>query len=330
MNEISVIVPVYNTKKFLSKCLESILQQSIIDIIKIIIINDGSTDDSENVILKFCKEYPERIEYYKKENGGLSSARNLGLQKCKTKYISFIDSDDYIDEYMFEKLYNAIKENDNDISICGLEKCDVKGKRIEYEQIDFNGEFNKNEVLELMLQGRVPCYAWNKLYKSELFKNNNIEFPIGRYYEDIVTFYKLINASKKIRIIDEPLYYYVQHGNSICYTPTIKKANDILDNLDDIVGDHNRNKWINLFIANNVIASAILYYRCIYSKQYIVANEGLIDKYRKKLKKYTQSVKLRALVFNRQINNRNKLIFIMYYLNIINIFYYFKIKRMEK
>ena len=327
MKKISIIVPVYNVEKYIKKCLDSLISQSIIEYIKIILINDGSKDNSEKIILEYLNKYPQHIEYYKKENGGLSSARNLGIDKCNTDYIGFVDSDDYIDKNMFEKLYKNITKENADISICNLKKCDLNGNLISYDKFNMKGVLTKEEATIAILNGNLSCYAWNKLYRTDIFKRNRIKYPVGRLYEDIPTIYKLVQYSNLISIIDEPLYYYVQHNESICHKPTLKSAYDIMRNLDDIDFEEIKySDFNNIFIINNIVESKSLYYRAIYGD----TNNNYLKKdiyyFNQHIKKYKNLIKPISFITNTSVSIKNKLKFIMEYSGLLKYIYFFAIK----
>lgn len=323
MKEISVIVPVYNSEKFLKKCLTSILEQTIINIIDIIIVNDGSSDNSEKIIFDFLKKYPDNIKYYKQENGGPSSARNLGIKKSKTRYIAFVDSDDYIDRYMFEKMYDRINNKKSDIVICGVEKCTIEGKTLMYEQIGKNEEITAQEALNRILSYKLQCYSCNKIYKRNLFIENNIEYPQNRVYEDIITNIKLMKVAHKISILGEPLYYYVQHDKSICRTPSLKKSNDILLDLEDII-----NLDINdeVYISNMIVSSYILFCRAYFSCKNKNEIKDEVKKYKNKIKYYKRKVNLFNVVISRRNKAINKVRYILFYFGVIKYIYFLLVK----
>lgn len=209
---ISIIVPVYNVDKYLSKCLDSIINQTYKNL-EIILVDDGSTDASS----KICDEYAEsdeRITVIHKKNAGLSSARNAGLDIAKGDYIGFVDSDDYIDAYMYENLYAAAIKNNVKLVICGhfVEKDDKIS--IEISPIDEERLYDKNEALELLLDDKnIKNYAWDKLYKSCLFEN--VRYPEGKNYEDIYTTYLLFDKCEQICYIPHYSYYYQLRNDSI-------------------------------------------------------------------------------------------------------------------
>lgn len=234
MNCISIIVPVYNTSKYLEKCLYSLINQTIKNI-EIIVVNDGSTDNSLEIINKIAKE-DERIKVYNKKNGGLSSARNYGIEKSIGKYIGFVDSDDYVREDMYEILKKNLEDNSADMSICRWYLVENEIKR----ECNFKTEnkvLNSEDAINVLLShSSFDNFVVTKLYKRELF--DNIRFDEGKLLEDLLIMYKLINKSKLISLCSEPLYYYVQRNNSItnnlnkeldekCFDAFVVRKNDL-------------------------------------------------------------------------------------------------------
>ena len=207
---ISIIIPVYKVEEYLNKCINSIRNQTYKNI-EIILVDDGSPDKCGAM----CDEYAKtdnRIKVIHKKNEGLSEARNAGIEIAKGKYITFVDSDDYVIDTYISFLYNLIKENDADMSM---------GKHyIQYPKRTMDTgtgkkyELNAKEALEMCLYSNdIDVSAWAKLYKAELFKE--IRYPKARVFEDSATIYKLIDKSKKIAFKSEPIYYYVIRENSI-------------------------------------------------------------------------------------------------------------------
>lgn len=224
MVKVSIVVPVYNVENYIEKCLSSLVNQTLKEI-EIIIVNDGSTDSSELIIKKFMEKYPEKIKYFVKENGGLSDARNFGLQYVTGEYVAFLDSDDYVKLDLYEKMYNkAIEENSDFV------ECDFIWKYDNKEKVDTGAIYNnKNEMFVL-----ARVVAWNKLIKTSLIINNNLQFPKGLRYEDVEFFYKLLPYINKFSFIKEPLIYYVQRNNSIVNTQN-ERTKEILVVLDNVI-----------------------------------------------------------------------------------------------
>lgn len=234
MPKVSVIVPVYNVEKYLEKCLESLVNQTLKDI-EIIIVNDGSTDNSEIIINKYLNKYKEKIKYLKKENGGLSDARNFGMKYATAEYIAFLDSDDYADITTYEKMYNkAIEEN------CDFVECNFIWK-YENKEIKDTGVVYKNKH-EMFENARV--IAWNKLIKRDLLNKVNIEFPKGLRYEDVEFFYKLLPYINKVGFVKDYLIYYVQRENSIVNTQN-ERTKEIFTVLDNVINYYKESELYN-------------------------------------------------------------------------------------
>lgn len=225
---ISVIVPVYKVEKYLEKCIESIIKQTYTNL-QIILVDDGSPDNCG----KICDEYAKkdsRIEVIHKINGGLSDARNVGINRANGRYIGFVDSDDYIKEDMYEKLINLIKEYDADISICNLYDV-IDGNECIRNKENGIREYSRIDILkEILLDKNIQSYAWNKLYKKELF--DEIKYPIGKKYEDIGTTFYLFEKCNKIVVTSEPEYYYLKRADSLVNNVT---ESTILDYTEIII-----------------------------------------------------------------------------------------------
>ena len=228
MSEISIIVPVYNVEKYLENCIESILNQTFKDF-ELILVDDGSTDNSG----KICDIYEKkdsRIKVIHKNNGGLSSARNAGLDIACGKYVGFIDSDDSIHPRMYEILYDLIKKYESDISCCNYKKIyDIF--KDEYENV------NSLEVIEMSnIEAIKNLYdkeigvklviACNKLYRKNLF--DNIRYKVGRVHEDEFMAHRILYNCKKITYVDNELYYYLQREGSIMSQISYKRKVDTL------------------------------------------------------------------------------------------------------
>lgn len=246
--KISVIVPVYNVEKYLCKCIDSIINQTYTNL-EIILIDDGSPDNCGVV----CDDYflkDNRIKVIHKENGGLSDARNAGLDIATGDYISFIDSDDYIHKDFYKTLINLIVKYNADIAQCGFldvyeEDVDnfSKDKLYINEKITIlnnneaiNNLFNKNYVNTVVV--------WNKLYKRKLFKN--IRYPKGKIHEDEYTTYKLLFSAKKVVSISMEMYYYLRRPNSIMGKGFNIKSLDKLDAYYEQILFYNNKKLFKL------------------------------------------------------------------------------------
>ena len=223
MPKVSIIVPVYNVEKYIEKCLNSLVKQTMEDI-EIIIVNDGSKDNSINVINKFIKQYPEQIQYLEKKNGGLSDARNYGLPYAKGEYIAFLDSDDYVEETMYEEMYNIAEKENADMVDCDFVWEYPNRKRKDIGEI----YKTKKEMIE-----KCRVVAWNKIIKREILEKTKIKFPVGLRYEDMEFFYKLVPYINKVSFIKKCFVHYVQRENSIANTQNVrtKEIFIILDNI---------------------------------------------------------------------------------------------------
>lgn len=226
--KLSIVLPVYNTEKYLRKCLESILSNTFKDF-ELIIINDGSTDNSHNIILEYKDKYKEKIVYEKKENSGISDTRNLGVEKATAPYITFIDSDDYIEPDALELMMKKIDGFD-------VVACDIKivydGERGENViSSGYNEDlYHKDKIKETMLV-HYPV-LWNKIYKTDLLKN--LKFSSDVWYEDMEYLLKLYPSINNIAVVKKTLYNYLQRKNSLTYTFN-DKLYDIIDNMTSVI-----------------------------------------------------------------------------------------------
>lgn len=220
---ITIIIPIYQVENYLKKCLDSVINQTYKNL-EIILVDDGSKDNSPQI----CDEYKRkdnRIKVIHKENGGLSDARNSGMKMATGKYIGFVDSDDYIKEDMYEILYKNMINTKADISICNLLMIKENDKVEDIEEKQHIVEFGKKEALKLLIENKIRSYAWNKLYKKELF--DNIEFPKGKKMEDMAVMHKIFEKAEKVVYTDKIEYYYLQRSDSILGNIDLKLTNDL-------------------------------------------------------------------------------------------------------
>ncbi len=206
--KVSVIVPIYNVEKYLERCVESLVHQTLEEI-EIILVNDGSPDHSQEIIDKYAAMYPQKVVALLKENGGLSDARNYGLLYAKGEYISFIDSDDYVDKTFLEKMYNQAISTDSEIVVCGYYGVNEITSTYRWMQKGNMDLYNTNLKENPTLIHQNSPYAWNKIYHHSLFERTGIIFPKGWIWEDIPTIYPLMACAKKISKVNEPLIYYI-------------------------------------------------------------------------------------------------------------------------
>ena len=203
---ISIIIPVYNVEKYLSRCLNSVISQDYKNI-EVILVDDGSTDNS----LKICNNYCQRFNFIKvfsKRNEGLSSARNYGIKQAEGSFLMFIDSDDYVSRTFCSAALNNQKKYNSDIVIFDYNRVTTKSQTHSFNHKQ--GIVNKKDAMQYLINN---SYAWNKLYRRKIF--TNIEYPIGKYYEDEFTTYKLFEKSRIISYVKNSSYNYVETGESI-------------------------------------------------------------------------------------------------------------------
>ena len=225
MIKVSVIVPIYNAEKYLDKCLNSLANQTLNDI-EIILLNDGSTDNSHKIIDEYERNYSKKIKAIHNENHGIGYTRNIGIDLAKGKYISFVDSDDYLDLDNLEKMYNYAEENKLDLVICDLKKFDINNDVIGYERTENLEITNLENNPELLLD--INLGPINKLFSTKLFKDKKNRFSETLKYEDMAILPKLIGISKKIGRVDNTYYNYLVHPNSETTTMD-KRVFDILE-----------------------------------------------------------------------------------------------------
>lgn len=209
MPKLSIIVPVYKVEQYIHKCVDSILNQTFTDF-ELILVDDGSPDNCG----KICDEYAqkdERVRVIHKENGGVSSARNMGIDDAKGEYISFIDPDDWIELNMYEEIFNYVDENKMDIAC--FEVYEVKGNKCSaHYRFESNKVFEKEEALFDILVDVIDNSPCNKFYKKSVWEN--VRFPIGRRFEDVATIYKTFHKSTKVGYVKNAFYYYLKREGS--------------------------------------------------------------------------------------------------------------------
>ncbi len=223
--KVSLIVPIYNVGEYVEKCLRTIQNQTFKDF-EVLIINDETKDNSAEIAQKFC-DSDSRFHLLNKKNGGLSDSRNYGLNYANGEYVAFIDGDDYIHKDYLKVLYNACINNDADISYCRFKYSYFKsGITLRNPISAKKGVLKKEEALNLLIRDNfLHNYAWNKMYRLSLFKDNNITYP-NMYFEDIATSPKLFLHANKLAITDNYLYYYIKRFGSIMSTMNARKIND--------------------------------------------------------------------------------------------------------
>lgn len=289
--KISVIVPVYQVEKYVVNCIESICNQTYTNL-EIILVDDGSKDKSGQICDSYSKK-DSRIQVIHKINGGLSDARNYGIDRATGEYICFIDSDDMIAQNYIEKLFNLLKKENADIAICDYQevyskdeiKVGKEAKKIcnfsSYEAI--KELYNDNDNVKMVV-------TWNKLYKTALF--SQIRFPVGKLHEDEFTTYKLFYNAKKIVVTNEKLYYYVKRDGSIMRQKYYLKRLDILNAYEERMNffkEHHEEELYKLTFQHYCYTINVHYACCkIYLPQERKVQKQLIKKMRKNWLEFIQ------------------------------------------
>lgn len=238
MKKVSVIVPVYNSKDYLNECVESLVNQTLKDI-EIIFINDGSTDESLEILEEYRVCYPDKIVVESKENGGQASARNLGIKLATGEYIGFLDSDDSADCDMFAKMYETAKKNGSDFVESAYEYLQVDSKGNKKELPSYGNVRAYKNIKEMFIDPLVS--PWNKIYKRELLQENEILFPEGLIYEDTAFFIKAIPFIRRPIHLPEKLIHHYLWPNSTMNANKAKKVGNIFAVLQDILRFYDEN-----------------------------------------------------------------------------------------
>lgn len=218
--KISVIVPVYNTEKYLRKCLDSLIVQTLEEL-EIIAVDDGSTDQSGMILDEYQKNYPQKMKVVHKENGGQASARNLAIGLCNGEYIGFLDSDDFVKNDMFAKMYQKAISGNADYVACGYTDI-MYAKEKEVVLQEYVASRPAYQTKELFFDALVSPFL--HIYRRELLVKSGVRFTQGHIYEDTAFYLNLIPYINKIEVIEEALAYRVRHSNS---TTTIYKKEKI-------------------------------------------------------------------------------------------------------
>lgn len=243
MPEISMVVPVYKVEKYLHRCIDSLLQQSFSSF-DLILVDDGSPDSCGDICDQYAK-IDDRIHVIHQQNGGLSAARNAGIdwsyQHSNSKWITFIDSDDWVHPQYLSALYESVLKYKTDISVCAYKEItDIDNLQDE----DWNNEFVTEWTPEdFFVQHHVNAIvAWGKLYKKEYFKT--LRYPVGKIHEDEFITYQILFQVSEITFINRPLYYYYINKNGIMKTESLNKREDVLEALDRQIEYFDKNHFI--------------------------------------------------------------------------------------
>lgn len=291
---ISVIIPIYNVESYLRRCLDSVLRQTYSNL-EIILVDDGSPDNCPSI----CDEYANndtRIVVIHKKNGGLSDARNAGLDICRGDYITFVDSDDWVNEKYVERLITIANKRDADLVI-GEHKKTGNGINLEDQQNHYEKEFSNKEAIRILFENKCASFTMScgKLYKKNLFET--IRFPLNKYHEDNYTTYLIFYNTKKIVYTTQVLYYYFQREGSITST---SHPWDVLEFLNQQVHFFEEKQENEILV--QILPQLCWQYLCAYGfeKNHQKANEFLFH-FKKNVAKLTKfkirKTKLLALIF---------------------------------
>ena len=300
MPKVSVIVPIYNVEKYLEKCLDSLVNQTLKDI-EIILVNDGSTDNSGQIAKKYANKYKDKIIYLEKENGGLSDARNYGLEYVKGDYISFVDSDDYISKNLYSELVKYM-EKDYDMIKFGILTVDLKNNKIiENKSQQFENKTGEEAFDILYKTDKMTEVAWGYLYKASFWKENNFKYSINMYHEDFGLTPLVILKAKKVASTNILGYYYVQSDKSITRNSDEKKklkmSYDLLKFYDQMLLEIEKYE-----IGKKAIENIKIYYtNCI-----LLETKNISDKTEKQ--KYIKEIKKRKMIKNIKVRNFKQLL----------------------
>ncbi len=244
--KVSVIVPVYNTEKYLKECLDSLVNQTLEDI-QIVIVDDGSTDSSADIIAEYKEKYPQKITAIRQENGGQGKARNVAFGYCEGEYIGFLDSDDYAKLEMFEKMYVAAKSEDADFVACGYTNFCIENNEIIIIDEYKIGAIQYNPPKLLLFNAEAA--PWIHLYKKSVIKDNCLRFPEGVIHEDTALYANSVLYINRIVHIEETLVMHRKHKDSTVGTMTLEKVEQIFPVIDSINSWYKMRDIANIFKA---------------------------------------------------------------------------------
>ena len=263
---VTVVVPIYNVEPYLCKCIDSILEQSYSNL-EIILVDDGSLDKSGEICDTYANK-DNRIKVIHKSNGGLSSARNSGIEIATGEYILFVDSDDYTHPLMVEKLVKTAEKYKVSI-VC----CDYTSEKLPEDEEEIIEIIDRDKAIcKLLNDDGYKCFAWNKIYKLTLFKD--VKYPIGKLFEDISTTYKVFKKASKIVYLKNTLYFYRIREGSISRYKFSHRDRDLLEAINTVFQDACSSR-----ISNGELIMGYMSYYLHYIKKGIIARSDLSDEY---------------------------------------------------
>ena len=300
---ISVVIPVYNVENYLKKCVDSVLKQDYKNI-EILLIDDGSTDNSGSICDLFKNEYPQKIMSYHKKNGGLSDARNYGIKHANGKYIIFVDSDDWIESTTISTAYSTMTRVGADIAVYGI-SVDTDNKVLKQKMPKKEKVLTSSEgIIYLNSFKAIDVSACNKMFNKKLF--NDIKFPTGKLCEDYYIMYRLFEKANKIVTIPQVFYHYYQRQNSIVRNSKI--------NMDYLYAAQEEMNYLNKYHKDIAYTgetgyafAMITMYHMKYTRNMSIDKKEMLSK----LKKYKNSI-----IFNKYLSTPRKIQYIVFvYMN---------------
>ncbi len=221
--KLSIVALVYNLEKYLPRCLDSLVNQTL-DGIEILCVDDGSKDSAPQIIDDYANRYPDLVKAFHKENGGEFTTRNYGLERAQGEYVTFVDTDDYVEPNWAEKLYNAAKENDADMAVCGFERIDLAtGKVVSRDMTGFGNAVKKVNALDDFCVFINPA-PWNKIYKREKVKD--LRFKNFRGFNDMIFLASSYSKVEKIAFVPDVLYHYFLRYDSQIHSVNEQDVNN--------------------------------------------------------------------------------------------------------
>ncbi|MBD5398044.1 glycosyltransferase [bacterium] len=292
--KISIIVPVYNVEKYLQRCLDSLVNQTLKDI-EIICINDGSKDNSYKILKDYAKR-DKRIKVFTQDNSGPAKARNVGLKNATGEFIMFCDSDDEYTEDMCKDMLSCIKKQNVDLVMCNTTLLNREEKEItsKYYFPFSPGKYTVDDRIKI----GINVYLWNKIFKKSIIDSYNIKFPEGHKSDDNLFIYEYVMVSDNIYILDEKLYYHYDIENSIMDLYNSKKIKlcDVLDKLDILINLYNFLQKYNIFVQNKKSFSYIFYTELFYA--WIHVPEEFKKEFLTRSSEVVQNIKINNFLYN--------------------------------
>jgi len=254
---VSVIVAVYNAEGYLARCMDSLIGQKFTDM-EIVVVNDGSTDGSQNIIDRYQRDYPATVTAIAQENQGTGATRNKGITHARGRYIGFVDCDDWVAPDMYEKMYAQAVTDESDIVMCDITQVYEGTKETEYLAGYRGQKPNPCCVSDFVMDSLNSAFAWNKIYKRELFKE--IKF-IETWYEDVGTLPLLVSFSNKISYMPTPLYFYVKRENSRTEDGTNPRNAELITAWENCIQHANKAyEWEMAYSVYRSVAANILHF----------------------------------------------------------------------